>query len=516
MAKKSRRRTHRNGGRSATAKAAATSAAATAVAVLTLSADAFVPLTTRQNQQQPPAFAGQPASAFIASSTDISITEYACRQHRSRVVAYMSDGIGGGLGDRNGGGGRDGGDGRGSGNGKMGGFEDESENLRSAREKISEDSLPVSFGFERENGTKENDDDGVDGEENKAGKDTSAKGGELARKEMDPAAAALNLKDNPYLEVVSRLSPSDLISKFTTTAHPRVQDAVRSTILGLIGNLPKMAFDTTTITTGERLASLMFQLQMTGYMFKNAEYRLSLAQSLGMDHMPTSEGMAKSGYLLEGTLSPHDDDDDVSPIKLDGKVKGKIRVKYGGGASAPSSSAAAGADEEGKEEVEANEDDATKEDTPASGGTTAGATEIEVDAAAYMSELRDEVSRLKEELTETRKSKDATIKKDLLLYIRTMPREELASLTGTISPDVLGAMKGLVNVVMAGVGEGRIEPDTVTEQSGEAMAQLCMWQLVVGYNLRELEVREEMRAALGGSPPEDGRDENGRIWYGSG
>ena len=74
----------------------------------------------------------------------------------------------------------------------------------------------------------------------------------------------------------------------------------------------------------------------------------------------------------------------------------------------------------------------------------------------------------------------------------------------------MGAMKGLVNVVMAGIGEGKIGPDTVTEQSGEAMAQLCMWQLVVGYNLRELEVREEMRATLlGGS--NDGEDENGEA-----
>lgn len=143
--------------------------------------------------------------------------------------------------------------------------------------------------------------------------------------------------------------------------------------------------------------------------------------------------------------------------------------------------------------------------------------EVEVDAAAYMSELRDEVAKLKEELSATRKSKDDATKKDLLLYIRTMPREELASLTSTISPEVLTAMKGLVSAVMNGIGDGKkIEPDTVTEQSGEAMAQLCMWQLVVGYNLRELEVREEMRAALTGSPREDGKDENGRTWYGSG
>ena len=67
-------------------------------------------------------------------------------------------------------------------------------------------------------------------------------------------------------------------------------------------------------------------------------------------------------------------------------------------------------------------------------------------------------------------------------------------------------MKGLVNAVMSGIGEGQITANTVTEQSGEAMAQLCMWQLVVGYNLRELEVREEMKKQLlnGSSPGADG------------
>jgi hypothetical protein len=61
---------------------------------------------------------------------------------------------------------------------------------------------------------------------------------------------------------------------------------------------------------------------------------------------------------------------------------------------------------------------------------------------------------------------------------------------------VLIAMKGLVNAVMSGIGEGKVGPDTVTEQSGEAMAQLCMWQLAIGYNLRTLEVREEMKKNL--------------------
>ena len=43
---------------------------------------------------------------------------------------------------------------------------------------------------------------------------------------------------------------------------------------------------------------------------------------------------------------------------------------------------------------------------------------------------------------------------------------------------------------------GQIGPETVTDQSGEAMAQLHMWQLKVGYNLCEIEVREEVKKKL--------------------
>ena len=72
-----------------------------------------------------------------------------------------------------------------------------------------------------------------------------------------------------------------------------------------------------------------------------------------------------------------------------------------------------------------------------------------------------------------------------------------------VSQDVLIAIKGLVNAVMAGIVTDEndvtnklITPNTILEQSGEAIAQLCMWQLVSGYNLRELEIREEMKDSL--------------------
>ncbi|KAL3922902.1 MAG: hypothetical protein SGARI_006346 [Bacillariaceae sp.] len=268
------------------------------------------------------------------------------------------------------------------------------------------------------------------------------------------------------MQVVSKISPSEVISKFTATAAPQVQEAVRTTILGLIGSLPKLAFETTSITTGQRLASLMFQLQMTGYMFKNAEYRMSMSQSLGMYNE------ISSNLLLTGSTDEddHDDDDEErdDPL-LSGKIKGKLKIRYGKkGVWTPS-----------------------KDETAVDDGT-----EIEVDAAAYMSELRSEVSKLREELVTTKEAKEEALRKDLLMYIRTLPAQELKSLTNTMSQDVLVCMKGLVQAVLAGIGDGQIGPETVTEQSGEAMAQLCMWQLAVGYNLRELEVREEMKKNL--------------------
>mmetsp|Transcript_27351 Transcript_27351/g.31223 ORF Transcript_27351/g.31223 Transcript_27351/m.31223 type:complete len:412 (+) Transcript_27351:107-1342(+) len=323
-----------------------------------------------------------------------------------------------------------------------------SQNMKTAREFVSDEALPISFDVKNENS--DNQIDIEEGDLLLSDQEKSSGNSDIFEEPSEEV-----MLNNPYMKVVSNLTPSDLISKFTTSADPRVQDAVRSTILGLIGNLPKMAFDTTTITTGQRLASLMFQLQMTGYLFKNAEYRLSLTQSLDS--------------TIAGTFALPESKNKKTADPLKGEVRGKLKIRYG------------------KPNSQEKENYETSEDQP---------IEMEVDAAAYMSELRSEVSKLRNELVLRKKEKQEAIRKDLLLYIRTLPEQELRSLSSTISQDVLVAMKGLVNVVMAGIGEGQIDADTVTEQSGEAMAQLCMWQLVVGYNMRELEVREEMKKSL--------------------
>ena len=123
----------------------------------------------------------------------------------------------------------------------------------------------------------------------------------------------------------------------------------------------------------------MFQLQMTGYMFKNAEYRLSLTQSL-----------ERSDRMLPGDTN----NDDEAVIKEGrGNIKGKIKVRYGGSNT-----------------NNADEDNDNKDESD----TLIPGMEVEVDAASYLSELRGEVGLLRDELDVAKQAKEEEIRKDLL------------------------------------------------------------------------------------------------------
>ena len=159
----------------------------------------------------------------------------------------------------------------------------DSEGMKRAREYMSETSLPISFDNDAETSEGNFENNGGDAESKDAdlmtdadanvpddessslvssssslGNATSSAlfgGGSSDAEGAGPAPTLL--AKNPYMQVVSRISPSDLIAKFTAESDPRVQEAVRTTILGLIGSLPKLAFETTSVTTGQRLASLV-------------------------------------------------------------------------------------------------------------------------------------------------------------------------------------------------------------------------------------------------------------------
>lgn len=83
-----------------------------------------------------------------------------------------------------------------------------------------------------------------------------------------------------YFKIVEALSPNDMLLKFTQTAPRHVQEAAKTAIMNILGSLPNYALDAALITTNTKLANLLYQMQMTGYMFKNAEYRMSLTRGL--------------------------------------------------------------------------------------------------------------------------------------------------------------------------------------------------------------------------------------------
>ncbi|CAM9869635.1 unnamed protein product, partial [Discosporangium mesarthrocarpum] len=272
---------------------------------------------------------------------------------------------------------------------------------------------------------------------------------------------------NPYFDVVRRLSPTELIGRFMRTANPRVQEAVKTTVLGLLGSLPRHAFETTAISTGDALANLMFQLQMTGYMFKNAEYRLSLEKSMQNNLSALPSGGISCGEENEGG-------------GLDEREKARYAIAKGMELDEEGYLQVARPKVEGKIRLTFNEEKDTR-------------MEMEVDAGAYMAELRSQqVEQLQAELSNIQKDKEEAVSRDLLLYIKSMPAAQLQGLTSGVSMEVLESMRLLVETVMAGMGTSAITAQTLTQQTGSGMAQLCMWQLVVGYNLREMEAREDM------------------------
>lgn len=117
-----------------------------------------------------------------------------------------------------------------------------------------------------------------------------------------------------YFNLIQKMPANELIAKFAQTAPKYVQEAARSTMVTLFGSLPTYALDAALITTNTKLASLLFQMQITGYMFKNAEYRMSFTKSLkGLPRLPVSTVMQK------GNVS-------FNPLQDGTEVYGKVRV----------------------------------------------------------------------------------------------------------------------------------------------------------------------------------------------
>ena len=236
-----------------------------------------------------------------------------------------------------------------------------------------------------------------------------------------------------YFEIVEKIAPNDMIQKFAQTAPKNVQEAAKSTIMTILGSLPNYALDAALITTSTKLANLLYQMQMTGYMFKNAEYRMTLTRSLrGLPKLPPTT------YIKQGNVS-------INPLQEGTDVKGEITLE------------------------------------------TLTGDVLKVDVQELTRELSREVEELRNELSLIRNEREQELRSNLLTYIQALPQKDLEKLTSDMSTDVVESIQMLVNALMQRLGIDMTGPEVVLQQSVGALAQLCMWQMVVGYKLRELE-----------------------------
>lgn len=250
--------------------------------------------------------------------------------------------------------------------------------------------------------------------------------------DWDKEAAALAKPANTFYKAIKAIPVQDLVSEFADSAPPDVQQAVRFTIAKLLGNMPSEVAAITRVTSDRNIASLMFSMQMTGYMFRNAEYRRSLSESLSAD-----------GERVQTAELP--------------PVSGTVSVEIAQGMKA------------------------------------------EVDAAAYMAELRSEVEGLRAQLIRAKQEQEGA-GVGMIQYVQSLAPEEAQKLTSEVSKEVLDAMGQLINSLLK---EADVPADAVMETSDLKMRELLVWQLVTGYKLRELEVKAELKDKFWGAEVAD-------------
>ncbi|KAH7567018.1 hypothetical protein ACOSP7_011287 [Xanthoceras sorbifolium] len=239
------------------------------------------------------------------------------------------------------------------------------------------------------------------------------------------------------LEYVKNVQP-EFMELFVKRAPQQVVDAMRQTVTNMIGTLPPQFFAVTVTTVAENLAQLMYSVLMTGYMFKNAQYRLELQQSLEQVALLDTQEQKEMPDYAPGTQK---------------NVSGEV-IRWNN-VSGPE----------------------------------------KIDAKKYIELLEAEIEELNHQVG--RKSLNG--QNELLEYLKTLEPQNLKDLTSSAGEDVVLAMNTFIKRLLA-VSDPDQMKTSVTETTAPDLAKLLYWLMVVGYSIRNIEVRFDMERVLGAPP----------------
>jgi Protein of unknown function (DUF760) len=268
---------------------------------------------------------------------------------------------------------------------------------------------------------------------------------ERAESEKEPS--------NDMFEFIKTVPPPELVSRFAKVAPPVVQKAIRQTIVTMLGSLPPAAFTPTVTTVSANIVQLFHSSLIAGYLFKNAALRLGLSRSFSSDARNFDASFAPQ---LSAGSDSIDDDDARSTSSTSSESTGPGII---GGVAV---------------------------------FKTATGENVEVPVEEYVADLRAQVDELRGELARERKGGN-----ELLSFISTLEPENVEALTANAGEEVTDAMRRVVEAVTRAQGIPD-QPDAVVDASSPELGQLLFYLMVVGFTLRETEVRGELQRTLGG------------------
>jgi len=340
----------------------------------------------------------------------------------------------------------------------------------------------------------------------------------------------LGTPKDKLFEIATEKPPSVVLRDFFTEAPPLVQQAMQDAVVSLLGALPPMQFDATITTTGDKLASLMLQLQMTGYMLRNAEYVTTLRTLLNIrsrtveeyqsnfDRLASDSGYIESDGVEEMLREVYKGEPPAYEASTlmqlfdtngDGRISWDEFVAALGGDLAEDATRAGGGIALPAAPEDPDDDESLPPvPRPAVTGTVTVTLEdgktVEVEAAQYMEELQAEAKALRAELaslSDAEQEEMQAVPASLSAYIQSLPEARLKVLTEGISEDVVSAMQMVVKYILQVPDEDgnlrALADDDEVKMEQQKLQQLCLYQLVMGYRLREAEATGEAQQRLG-------------------
>ena len=292
---------------------------------------------------------------------------------------------------------------------------------------------------------------------------------------------------------------------------------------------------------------------MTGYLFRNAEYVLALKDILKINGSATMVDYKRTFDRLDADGSGYVEVAEIKDLfdqvyggkapqveinaflqffdqNDDGKISWEEFEKGMGAAVAtqrqqPNNVAAllgVDADEDDEDDDE-DDDEVLDINTDVSGTIEVEMNDgkvVEVDARDYVESLKKEALMLKEALRKESASENSSKRDpvgilagmgspdqepsmDITRYIASR-QGDVKSLTEGISPEIVETMKRLVDFVLEGGDSGKGKTGLSGEEKakvemeipGSALQQLALWQLVLGYRLREEEASGDYKKLL--------------------